>query len=70
MGVLPTKEKYLDIAEEEEIKLEEIELAEFQDKDEGAIYETHRRRTTEIKAIKNNLEKEEVKARKGVSLSL
>ena len=40
-GIPLPKEKYWDIPENEEIKLEEIELAEFQDKDEEKIQQAY-----------------------------
>ena len=40
-GILLPKEKYSDIPENKEIKREEIELAEFQDKDEGKIQQAY-----------------------------
>ena len=57
-----------DIPEKEEIKIKEMELAEFQDKDEGAIQLAYKT-DNEIQAIKENLEKG-VKEMKGVVLGL
>ena len=57
-----------DIPEEEEIKIEEMDLAEFQDKDEGMIQQAYKMEN-EIQAIKDNLEKG-VKEMKGVALGL
>jgi len=37
VGILPPKERYWDITEIEEIKLDRLETSEFQDKDEGEI---------------------------------
>ena len=68
VGILLPRERYWDIPEEEEIKLEEIELAEFQDKDEGAIRDAYDM-DNEIQTIKDNLEKG-VKEMKGVALGL
>src|SRR6202012_2665409 len=56
------------ILEEQEVKIEEIELAEFQDKDEGKIQQTYDK-DDEIQAIKRNLEKG-IKEMKGVALGL
>ena len=67
-GILLLKEKYWDIPENEDIKLEEIELAEFQDKDEGRIQQTYSK-DDNIQTIKKNLEKG-VKEKKGVALGL
>ena len=49
-GILLPKEKYWDIPENEDIKLEEMELAEFQDKDEGRIRQAYDK-DNEIQAI-------------------
>ena len=67
-GILLPREKYWDILENEDIKLEEIELAEFQDKDEGRIQQAYNK-DDEIQAIKKNLENN-VKEMKGVALGL
>ena len=68
MEILLPKEKYWDIPEEKEIKIEEIELAEFQDKEEGRIQQSDDK-DEEIQAIKNNLAKA-VNEMKGVALGL
>ena len=68
VGILLPKEKYWDIPESEELKIEEIELAEFQEKDEGRIQQAYNK-DNEIHAIKRNLE-EEVKEMKDVALGL
>ena len=67
-GILLPKEKYWDIPENEEIKLEEMELAEFQDTDKEKIQQAYNR-DDEIQAIKKNLEKG-VQEMKGVALGL
>ena len=67
MGILLPRETCWDIPEEE-IKLEEIELAEFQDKDEGRIQQGYDK-DDEIQAIKRNLENN-FKEMKGVALGL
>ena len=67
-GILLPKEKYWDIPENEDIKLEEIELAKFQDKAEGRIQQAYNK-DDEIQAIKKNLEKG-VMEMKGVALGL
>ena len=60
-----TKRKYWDIPEDEDIKLEELELAEFQDKDKGRIQQAYNK-DDQIQAIKKNLKKG-VKEMKGVA---
>ena len=55
-----------DIPEEEEIKIEEMKLVEFQDKDEGMIQQAYKT-DNEIQAIKDDLEKG-FKEMKGVAL--
>ena len=65
-GILLPKEKYWDIPDE--IKLKEMELAEFQDKDEGRIQQAYDK-DDEIQTIKKNLENN-VKEMKGVALGL
>ena len=67
LGILLLKETCWDIPEEV-IKLKEIELAEFQDKDEGRIQQAYDK-DDEIQAIKRNLENN-VKEMKGVALGL
>ena len=67
-GILLPKEKYWNIPENEEVKLEEIELVEFQDKDEGKIQQAYDK-DDKIQAIKENLKKG-VKEMKGVALGL
>ena len=67
-GILLPKETYWDILEEQEVKIEEMELAEFQDKDEGRIHQAYNK-DDEIQAIKKNLEKG-VKQMKEVALEL
>ena len=57
-----------DTPEGEEIKIEEMELAEFQDKDEETIQQAYKI-DKEIQAIKDNLEKG-VKEMKGIALGL
>ena len=41
MRILLSKEKYWDIPGDEDIKIEEIEVAEFQDKDQGSIQKAY-----------------------------
>ena len=67
VGILLRREKYWDISEEES-KLEEIELGEFQDKDEGEIQGAYDK-DDKIQTIKDNLKKG-VKEMKGVELGL
>ena len=55
-GILLPKEAYWDIPEELEVKIEEMELAKFQDKDEGKIQQAYNE-DDEIQAIKKNLQK-------------
>ena len=57
-----------DIPEGEEIKIEEMELAEFQDGDKGAIQQACRA-GDEIQAVRGNMKKG-VKEMKGVALGL
>ena len=68
VGILLHKERYWDIPEGEEIKIEEMELAGFQDKDEGKIQHAYDK-DNEIQAIRKNLENN-VKEMKGVALGL
>ena len=68
LGILLPKETCWDIPEEEEIQIKEMELAEFQDKDEGRIQQAYNK-DDEIQAIKKNLEKG-VTEMKGVALGL
>ena len=67
-GILLPKETCWDILEEQEVKIEEMEQAEFQDKDEGKIQQAYNK-DDEIQAIKRNLDKG-VKEMKGVALGL
>ena len=67
-GVLLPKEKYWEIPEDEEIKIEEMKLAEFQAKDEGKIQQAYSK-DEEIQKIKDNLKKG-IKEMKGVALGL
>ena len=67
-GILLPKEIYWDIPEEPEVKIEEMELAEFQDKNEERIEQVYNK-DNEIQAIKKNLENN-VKEMKGVALGL
>ena len=55
-GILQPKGTCWDILEEQEVKIEEMELAGFQDKDKGTIQQAYDK-DDEIKAIKKNLEK-------------
>ena len=68
VGILLPKEKYWGIPEEQEVKIKEMELAKFQDKDEGKIQQAYNK-DDEIQAIKENLEKG-VTEMKGVALGL
>ena len=67
LGILLPRETCWDIPEEE-IKLDEIELAEFQDKYEGRIQQAYNK-DDEIQTIKRNLENN-VQEMKGVALGL
>ena len=67
-GILLPKETCWDILEEQEVKIEEIELAEYQDKDEGKIQQAYNK-GDEIQAIKKNLEKG-ITEMKGIALEL
>src|ERR1700712_913233 len=60
--------KYWDIPKDEDVKIEALELAEFQDRDEGRIQEASKK-DTEIQAIKKNLDAKE-KEMKGIALGL
>ena len=68
VGILLPRERYWDIREKEEIKLEEMELAEFQDKDEEAIRNAYNM-DDKIQTIKDHLEKR-IKEMKRVALGL
>ena len=68
VGILLPKDQYWDILEDEEIKVEEMELAEFQDKDEEKIRQAYDE-DNEIQTIRKNLENN-VKEMKGVALGL
>ena len=68
MGILLPKEQYWEIPENEEIKIEEMELAGFQDKDEGKIQQAYDK-DNEIQAIRKSLENN-VKEMKGIALGL
>ena len=67
-GILLPKEKYWDIPEDGEIKIEEMELAEFQDKVERRIQKAYNK-DNEIQKIKDNLKKV-IKEMKGLALRL
>jgi len=54
VGILLPKERYWDIPETEEIKLDILETTEFQDKDEGEIQKASNV-DNEIQDIKRNL---------------
>ena len=68
LGILLPRETCWDIPGDEDIKIEEMELAEFQDKDEGRIRQAYNK-DEELQTIKNNLAKG-VKKMKGVALGL
>ena len=68
VGILLLKEQYWYIPKGEEIKIEEMELAEFQAKDEEKIRQAYNK-DNEIQAIRKNLENN-VKEMKGVALGL
>jgi len=68
VGILLPKERYWDIPETEEIKLEVWETTEFQDKDEGEIQKASNV-DKEIQDIKRNLG-EGRKEMKGIALGL
>ena len=68
VGILLPKEQYWNIPEGEEIKIEEMKLAEFQDKDEGKIQQAYNK-DNEIQTIRKNLENN-TKEMKGVALGL
>ena len=67
VGILLPKE-YWDFPEDENTKIEALELVEFQDKDKGRIHEASKK-DTEIQAIKKNLDAKE-KEMKGIALGL
>ena len=56
LGILLPRETCWDIPEEKEIKIQEMELAGFQDKDQGKIQQAYAK-DDKIQAIKTNLEK-------------
>ena len=62
------RDKYWDIPEGEDIRLEEMDLAEFQDKNKGRIQQAYNK-DDEIQAIKRNLENN-FKEMKEVALGL
>jgi len=68
VGILLPKERYWDIPETEEIKLDVLETTEFQDKDEGDIQKASNV-DNEIQDIKRNLD-EGRKEMKGIALGL
>jgi len=68
MGILLPRERYWDIPETEEIKLEALETTEFQDKDKGEIQKASNV-DNEIQDIKRNLDKGR-KVMKGIALGL
>jgi len=68
VGILLPKERYWDIPETEEIKLEVLETTEFQDKDKGEIKKASDV-DNEIQDIKRNLD-EGRKEMKGIALGL
>ena len=68
LGILLPKETCWDIPEEKEVEIEEMKLAEFQDKDEGRIRQAYDK-DDEIQAIRSNLDKG-VKEMKGIALGL
>jgi len=68
VGILLPKERYWEIPETEEIKLDVLETTEFQDKDEGEIQKASND-DDEIQDIKKNLH-EGRKEMKGIALGL
>jgi len=68
VGVLLPKERYWDIQETEEIKLDILETTEFQDKDKGEIQKASKV-DNDIQEIKRNLD-EGRQEMKGVALGL
>ena len=68
LGILLPRETCWDLPEEQEVKIEEMDLAEFQDKDEERIQQEYNK-DDEIQAITRNLENN-VKEMKGVALGL
>jgi len=68
VGILLPKERYLDIPETEEIKLDILETTEFQDKDEGELQKASNV-DKEFQDIKRHLE-EGTKEMKGIALGL
>jgi len=68
MGILLPKERYWDIPDTEEIKLDVLETTEFRERDEGAIQKASKV-IDEIQKIKRNLD-EGKKEMKGIALGL
>jgi len=68
VGILLPKERYWDIPETEEIKLEVLETTAFQNKDEGEIQKVSSV-DNEIRDIRRNLDKGR-KEMKGIALGL
>jgi len=68
VGILLPKERYWDIPEAEEIKLDLLETTELRDKDEGEIQRVSKE-DNEIQTIKRNLD-EGKKEIKGIALGL
>jgi len=68
VGILLPKERYWDIPETEEIKLDILETTEFQDQDAGEIQKASNV-DNEIQDIKRNLDKGR-KEMKGIALGL
>ena len=68
MGILLPKERYWDIPDTEEMKLEALETTGFQDKNEGEIQKP-RKDDKEIQDIKRKLD-EGKKEMKGIALAL
>jgi len=68
VGILLPKDRYWDISETEEIKLDILETTEFQEKDEGTIQKVSKN-DNEIQDMKRNLD-EGRKEIKGIALGL
>jgi len=68
VGILLPQDRYWDIPETEEIKLDVLETTEFQDKDEGEIQKASNA-NNKIQDIKRNLD-EGRKEMKGIALGL
>ena len=68
MGILLARETCWDILEEQEVKIEEIELVGFHDRDEGKIQQAYDK-DNEIQTIRKKLENN-VKEMKGIALGL